>query len=430
MRILIVTPFFPPHNHIASLRPYSWAKYWGRLGHKITVYTTPHHGVLSGINTNMENVNIHRVPIPFIQNTLVSYSRIKKDKNNISKMSVKQKIITLSKKYYERISSKYGCFLSIRFPDFRDIWTRKIIKDINKDTFDMIVTTGCPYSVHRVGFALKKRNPHLFWIVDWRDLWTNNPISKGIKIFHRYELFLEKKFHTMCDIITTVSTGLASDLNKITSTSVEVVFNGFDYEDYVKLFEFPRAKNNCLTIAFTGTLIKEVQNINPLLAAISELNNEGKISPDKIKLIFAGQNCNIQEEINEFGIENYYAYLGFVPREKSLEMQYNADVVLFWAYDGLKGSLSGKIFEYLSLSREIWSIGMAERTDVDELIEKASAGLILGTDVMKIKSYIMKKISVREIDDRSKNYDFISSFERKRQAEKMLSLYHQAKPKC
>ena len=40
MKILIVSTYFPPANSIASLRPYSWAKWWSRAGHDITVLTT------------------------------------------------------------------------------------------------------------------------------------------------------------------------------------------------------------------------------------------------------------------------------------------------------------------------------------------------------------------------------------------------------
>ena len=37
MNILIVSHYFPPGNSIAALRPYSWAKYWSRMGHQVTV---------------------------------------------------------------------------------------------------------------------------------------------------------------------------------------------------------------------------------------------------------------------------------------------------------------------------------------------------------------------------------------------------------
>lgn len=421
MKILIVTPFFPPQNAVASLRPYSWAKYWGRLDHEVTVYTTLHYGVLSNLNTKLENVKIFEIPIPFIQNFLSSYSKTKK---NI-KISIKQKIVVLIRNIYRQLTDKNGCILNIRYPDWRDLWARKIIKKARNNFYDMVITTGCPYSVHRVGFALKKKYPNLFWIVDWRDLWTQNPFFKGIKIFHGYEKYLEKKIHSKCNLITTVSDGLADDLRKITTTQVEVVFNGFDSEDQNKILEIPRKKNDKFIIAFTGTFYSGANNPAPLLNALSELNIERKISSNDIEMIFAGTNCDIQEDINKFGLKNYYSYLGTIPREDALKIQYNADAVLFFTYNKMKGLLSGKIYEYLFLSREIWSIGMPEKTEVDNIIIKSNAGIYFGTDVEKIKSHIMDRISGSINGEKIKNTDFISSFEQKKQAEKLLSLYYE-----
>jgi hypothetical protein len=432
MKILIVTPFFPPQNAIASLRPYSWAKYWGRQGHEITVYTTSHYGVMSNLNTNLKNVKIVEIPIPFVQKFISSYNnRTKNNNNKSSKVSIRQKIVVFLRGIYRLIGGRKGCFYCVRYPDIRDIWARNIISKIKGSFFDMVITTGGPYSVHRVGLVLKKKLSNIFWVVDWRDLWTQNHVFKGIKIFHWYEKRLEKEFHRRCDLITTVSDGFADNLRKITSSPVEVVLNGFDSEDYIELFKSPRKKNDCLVIVYTGTLYTEIQNIYPLLEAISNLNIEKKIFPGDIKIVFAGANCDIQEIINKMELKDYYFFRGFLPREEALKMLFDADVILFFAYneDEKKGILSGKVFEYLSLSKEIWSIGMTRMTEADRLIENANAGIIFGTNVDNIKSYIMAKISDKVINVINKNYDFISSFERKNQAAKLLSLYYKTRTK-
>ena len=38
-KILIISYCFPPLNVIASLRVYSWAKYWSRMGYEVCVLT-------------------------------------------------------------------------------------------------------------------------------------------------------------------------------------------------------------------------------------------------------------------------------------------------------------------------------------------------------------------------------------------------------
>ena len=421
MKILIVTPFFPPQNAVASLRPYSWAKYWGRLGHEITVYTTFCYGVFSKLNTNLDNVKVFEIPIPFIQNFLSSYSETKNINRKTINISIKRKIVNFIRNIFRYISDTTGCILSVRYPDLRDFWVKKIIKRVKNKLFDMVITTGCPYSVHRVGLALKKQNSNFFWIVDWRDLWTQNIFFRGIKLFHSYEKYLEKKIHNRCELITTVSIGLANSLKNITSTRIEVIFNGFDSEDYTKLLVTTRKKNRRYKIVYLGTFYYGFYNPRPLLIAFSELNKLKYISPNDIEIIFAGTNCDIREEINKFYLKDYYKYLGFIPREEALEIQYNADAVLFFSCDAMDGILSGKLFEYLSLSKEIWSIGTKEMTEADRLIKDANAGFFGGEDIEKIKLHIMDRVFGNNTFGK-KNINFISSFERKKQAEKILSL--------
>ena len=64
MKILIVTAFFPPQNSIASLRPYSWAKYWSRAGHDVTVLTVPKKASPSDSPMPTDGFKLLEVPIP------------------------------------------------------------------------------------------------------------------------------------------------------------------------------------------------------------------------------------------------------------------------------------------------------------------------------------------------------------------------------
>ena len=40
MRILLVSPYFPPQNAVASLRTHAFASWWARAGEDVTVLTT------------------------------------------------------------------------------------------------------------------------------------------------------------------------------------------------------------------------------------------------------------------------------------------------------------------------------------------------------------------------------------------------------
>lgn len=55
--------------------------------------------------------------------------------------------------------TKTGCFYGIRYPDVHDKWARKVIKYFTEksEKFDVVISTGGPYSVHRIGLYLKKQ---------------------------------------------------------------------------------------------------------------------------------------------------------------------------------------------------------------------------------------------------------------------------------
>lgn len=57
MKILIVSYYFPPQNSIASLRPYSWAKWWRRAGHDVEKIK---NFLLNVINQKKTNTEINK----------------------------------------------------------------------------------------------------------------------------------------------------------------------------------------------------------------------------------------------------------------------------------------------------------------------------------------------------------------------------------
>jgi glycosyltransferase involved in cell wall biosynthesis len=424
VKILIVTPYFPPQNAIASLRPYSWAKWWSRGGNEIIVYTTMSYGVKSNLNLKLPNLEIHEIPIPFVQKLLISYNG-KEEKGN-KKNDLKQEIVIFIRNIYRAISDSTGCILGLRYPDLRDLWVGKVLKFVKKNKFDVVVTTGGPYSVHKVGYVLKKKSPNIFWVMDWRDLWTKNHVFMGLKIFHPYERYLENKYHKKANLITTVSDPLADTLRTMTRTRVETIYNGFDFEDYQQIKLNPRQDNTAFTIVYTGTIYRGFRDPSPLFEAISRLKQKELIDSSNLSVHFAGTNADVSDMAEKFNISDCYKYLGFLPREDALQIQYDADAVLFLEYNKTEahGILTGKLFEYLSLAREIWAVGISSLSGAGQLIESACAGICFENDVEKIEKYLISSLSNRRIGKKNKNQELIASFDRKVQAERLFSLIY------
>jgi two-component sensor histidine kinase len=292
----------------------------------------------------------------------------------------------------------------------------------------VVISTGGPYSVHRVGLALKKKRPDIKWIVDWRDLWTKNHMYSGLRIFHRYERYLENRFHQYADLITTVSDPLANILRSITKTRVKTIYNGFDSEDFQEIKSKPRKENTIFTIVYTGTIYRGFRDPSPLFGAVANLKEKGLITADDLEIQFAGANADVSDIAEFYNVSEFYSYLGFIRREDALQLQYDADVVLFLEYNeynynkpDVQGVLTGKLFEYLYIAQEIIAIGIDLTTAAGKLICAANAGYCFGTDVEKIEEYLVKRIIHNVKNNEENNTAIIQQFERKIQAERILA---------
>jgi hypothetical protein len=420
VKILIVAAYFPPQNSIASLRPYSWAKWWSKAGHKVTILTTVKVIRENDFILDCSGFEIISLPVPVISN-FPSYRNTVVAAHN--KKTVSGKLLSMVKRYYSLFSQKTGCFYTCRFPDFHDLWAKNAFVKVRELSFDMIISTGGPYSVHRIGLAMKKKYPKTKWIIDWRDLWTHNHLFKGLGIFWFYEKYLEKKFHDTANLITTVSEPLADILRSMTKTRTEVIYNGYEPDDYDNIKQKARKENGAFTIVYTGTIYRSFQDPSSLFEAVSNLKKNNSITKTDIKIIFAGVNTDIKDIAEYYDISEFYSYLGFLSREDALQLQYDADAVLFLEYNNpaVQGVLTGKLFEYLYIAREIVAVGINGNTTADRLINDTQTGFCFGTDVKKIEQYLITKINNKaESSYLEKNGELIQKFNRKNQAMKIL----------
>jgi glycosyltransferase involved in cell wall biosynthesis len=137
---------------------------------------------------------------------------------------------------------------------------------------------------------------------------------------------------------------------------------------------------------------------------------------------FAGANCDYTDLAREYNISDYYTYLGYLPRDEALQLQYDADALLLLEHNNVKkkGVLLGKIFEYMYIGREIISLCNYEISDSGKMILETRSGICFGNDVKKIEDYLINRIVKRIPPSYQKDMSKVSFFNRKTQAEKFL----------
>lgn len=430
MRILIVSVFFPPQNSIASLRPYSWAKYWTQWGHDVTVLTTPKPVLSSNSPMPCQEFKLLEVPVPDLK-ILRSAINVSNFDENCERDNFRKEKIGFLRRLLNTLQNRYGIFNQCRFPDKHDLWARRAFYAVSKKEWDIVVTTAWPYSTHFVGYYLKKNRKTCYWILDWRDLWTDNHLYNGLPILRNLEHVLEYAFHKKADVITTVSDPLASKLREKSNTKVSVIYNGFDPDDYNSLpVERIFPSDGVFRIVYTGTIYLGKQDPSPLFATIRILSNKNLVTPEQLQVIMVGRNANVTGIAKSFGVENYVQYQGFVPRQDALRMQRDANALLFLEFEapGVEGILTGKLFEYLFSDPPIIAIGISKSSSAGKIIVETNRGNTYLNDTELLANDLIQLIAGKNPYIRgseNKTRSVIKKFSRAKQAGDLLSLVEQ-----
>ena len=435
-RILIISTYFPPQPSIASLRVYSFAKYWAMAGNDVTVLTTKKIDKRE-LNLVLPKDKFDVIEIPLfnivykienILNRLTMRSRNSRGEKSHNFNTVFLRIKSVLLKFF----NKYGFFATARIPDVYDVWIntalKKAIQLHRSKKFDWVYSSYGPPASHIVAGILSKRNG-CNWVADYRDLWIEGHIYPGMWPFTVLEKYLEKKYvGNYADIITTVSQPLANTLQNKFHVPVYVIENGYDEDDYCKEFP-PYFKNKKKRIVYTGTIYSGKQDPSPLFAAIASMVQSDKSirqkMSDEFEVLFFGSESDwLNSLIKKYKVQAWVKYMGKVNRIDALRIQKQADILLFieWENGIVDGILTGKLFEYLAMKKPILGIGVSAKTSAGALIGNAGVGLAAGKDTEKIISILHKLINTGKAFNIQPKEDVINKYTRRKQAERLLEI--------
>jgi hypothetical protein len=268
--------------------------------------------------------------------------------------------------------------------DMRSNWASisdQIIKEIGAD-FDIVVSSYGPDASHIIASKLKKINPSVFWVADYRDLWSQNVRIKNSYLIYKIIRRLEIKTIAIADLFTTVSLELAEELKIISKKMPEVIYNGYDtsinFENYNRRLKI---NDNFFNIIYTGRIYPGKRNPLPIIKAVESLIDKNLINLNNIKIKFYGGNTkSINADIGTLKYPEVVEHHGHVPRAKALELQQSADLLLLLESgdEDSKGFLTGKIFEYISAGRPIISVGSAPNSAIARVLKETQCGACYG----------------------------------------------------
>jgi hypothetical protein len=427
MRILIITTFFPPDNSIAADRPYTWAKYWSRAGHDVTVLTLENNSKQSPSTLfPMDGFKVVSVTLP----RWIKWMKNQYKATAGQRLRARRGILASAFQFLNTLRHRYGIFCSLRMPDVTDLWIRPAIKKAKSiGTWDLVVSSSGPYAVHIVAYKLERQGLARRWVADYRDLWVDARFFPGLFPFTLIESWLERKLLRHASCVTTVSGAYADHFrSRYSNMAVHVVENGFDPELFNNLsFTNPYPEDGKVRIAYFGTMYGSKTDPSPLFEAVNLLNEDAATGQllDRLEILFFGQRLDYAEQlIKRYSVGRWVFVKEPVTRDMALQMQRTAHALLFlpWTDARLPGVVSGKIFEYLYSGTQILAVGAAEMGASQQLILDANGGWVFGRDAAAIKEYLRDLLLSGRRVPANTNFGFLKQFHREALAHKFLNL--------
>jgi hypothetical protein len=426
-KVLVISYYWPPAGGISVHRSLKIVKYLRSFGWEPTVlapldahYSYYDDGNLKDIPENLTVIR-KRIIEPFATFKLISGRKKNESMNNILHVrSRKQTII-----------DKLGIWIRANFfiPDARALWigpsVRYLRRYLKKNPVDVLFADGPPHTNNVIAMKVSKKTG-IPYLADFQDPWTQVdyyelfPFTRWADKKHRK---LEQAVFRQASRITIASPSWKKELEKIGARNVEVLYWGYDDDDYVNLVP---EKDPSFSITHMG-LMGFDRNPQTLFRILNELIDEIPGFKSDLKLKLIGQtDYSIKKSIKNFNLEDVTINYGIINRSRALNISSGSSLLLLLLNQAknAKGRLPGKLYEYLKIRRPILALGIKD-SDAERIIKETGAGVFFEyTDYKKLKEYLIltyKKYKEDNLPDTTGN---IEKYSVKNQVRKLASFFN------
>ena len=406
LNILIICHYYPPLHSIASLRPYSFSKYWAEEGHSITVLTTAKSSEQL-ILPVIEGIKI--VEIDYKGRSAIS--RVKGDDALLANKNSKRPLQNFIKKLVAYLRSRFGIFAAERIPEIITPWIIPARRYIQKHAheFDVVLAEYSPPSALYLGFYAKSCSHNKTKLIfDYRDSWTvSNYSQPGFPPIRFLEKFIENIFIKHADLVSTTQKGISREFNSRGYANTLVVENG--YFDDIGLGEALGEKDE-IAIVYTGSY-GGYRSIDFLEGALTIIKNDSPAIYERINVYILGQGTSNSTHPK-------LIFKGKVSYKESLQYQKRA-TILFLVESGeeiARYNIPGKFFEYFRYKTPIVAFGPKYDFEISKYLADHNIGMVSDATSVAASKAILTVINCRNQYNGSR----LDEFSRRKKANQLL----------
>jgi glycosyltransferase involved in cell wall biosynthesis len=356
MKILLVMFSFPPFNAIGSIRAVQLAAFLEGHGHEVRVVAGDGLPFPRALAMPDLKARIFRALFRNVEAPIVLGRKLLRRKNaDVSGWQPGKR-----ESWMVRLVGLYRAIFAM--PDGQIGWYPAAMRAsehaLRDWTPDVIVSSALPFTAHLVASRLARRigKP---WVAEFRDLFSGNPYSDLPSWRSAIDRKIEKTVLASAGAIVAVTPLIADELARAHGKPTFTIMNGYDVIDLDATPSPPNRIGRSLNIVYTGIIYPGRRDPLPLFEAIRRMGERGR----RINVQFYGQDLRgVSDAALATNLANQVSVHGVVSYDESLRLQRQADVLLLLLWDDPRerGTITGKVFEYIGAGRPILAIGCSD----------------------------------------------------------------------
>ncbi|MHA6697349.1 glycosyltransferase family protein [Chryseobacterium sp. A321] len=424
-KVLIITYYWPPAGGPGVQRWLKFTKYLPEFGYEPYVYT-PENPSYPLLDPSLEK----QVPkeLTLVQTKIWEPYQLAE---LLSSSNQKYKAGQFDKVENQSLKGRLSIWVRGNFfiPDARKFWVKPSLRFLKtylkKNSIDTVITSGPPHSMHLIGLGLKKEDPSLKWIADFRDPWTEISYYKHLKLSKwadRRHHALEKEVLQTADLTLATSYSDAEQFKSLGANAI-CITNGFDPSDLPAISNDSPKSDSKFSLSYIGVL-EQLRNPQLLWDVLIELVESEKAWKEKLELRFVGRiDPKLLESLQSSPLSPHLKELGYLSHEEALAQMQKASLLLITNFpsSASKGIIPGKLFEYLASEKRILSFGPPS-ADVQKILEETKSGSHFAYDESSaLKEFLKKEMDLFESGEKKQGSASIEKFTRRSLTKSLVS---------
>jgi glycosyltransferase involved in cell wall biosynthesis len=266
----------------------------------------------------------------------------------------------------------------IVFPDPQATWVplafRKACRIVEREAIDAVIVNVPPFSILKVGIALKRKFPHLMLICDFRDDWVgyylkqiDHPSDDKIRRAQK----LEAEAVEVSSYVSTVTEQWVNQIRSRYPSQPASKFictpNGYEPEMFRDFTSRPSTSGKMVVTYFGTVHNNRIYSPENYLDAIETLPDEIR---NQIETRFIGR---VVRDAEPFLLrrKTIVRRLGFLPKLQGIRYLQESDFALLIATD--PGSHAGKLFDYFASGKPVLALS-PPGGEIDKLLRRTHTG--------------------------------------------------------